>query len=174
MATRYDVLPIPALMQFTETFEAGAVTFGVEYRLLNEEIIAQEFGADSRAKFGNKLPPGLPEVINEDGVSVHVFGTEDEHEYLRFDCFDDYPHYHYITPAEETQLVLEFDPVADGSMVDWVVSCLAERLPVMLEHAGASELAEKVDPGRIGGVLGDVEREIRAAADRGTPVRVQA
>ena len=80
VATRYDVLPIPALAEYTRVFEAGPVSFGVEYRLLNEDIIAEEYGADARARFGNETPPGLPARIDEDGVSVHVFGSEDRGE----------------------------------------------------------------------------------------------
>jgi hypothetical protein len=32
----------------------------------------------------------------DEGVTIHVFDASDGHEYLRFDVFDDEPHYHYI------------------------------------------------------------------------------
>lgn len=36
MGTHYEILPIPAMMQYTKLFDAGAVRLGVEYRLLND------------------------------------------------------------------------------------------------------------------------------------------
>ena len=169
MATHYAVLPIPAFPEYTREFEAGAVTIGVEYRRLDEEIIAREYGPDSRAKFGNRLPPGLPAVVDEDGVSVHVFGTEDGAEYLRFDCFGDYPHYHYIDPRAGRQSVMEYDASAHGPMFDWVIESLAERLAGMLAEAGAEALAGRVEPGRVAARLPEIRAEMEAAEAHGAP-----
>jgi hypothetical protein len=154
MATRYEVLPVPARMGFTHLFAAGPIQIGVEYRLLNEEIIAEEYGEDSRAKFGNKAPPGLPTTIDEDGVSVHVFDAAARREFLRFDCFDDFPHYHYIDPDTERQTVHSFDEVADGPMDEWVIRCL---YPKTLEP-----------------VLEEVAREIERARRSGHPIPVES
>ena len=173
MGTHYEVLPIPAFAEYTHRFTAGPLTFGVEYRLLNEAVIAAEYGEDSRAKFGNQLPPGLPATIDEDGVSLHVFGP-DGLEYLRFDCFDDYPHYHYIEAREGRQTVMEFDPLADGPMRDWLVDCLRERLGEMLTRAGAADVAARWDPAAHGEVLAAVAVEIEAAARRGKPTPAPA
>ncbi len=174
MAIRYDVLPIPAIARYTRTFEAGCVTFGVEYRRLNEEIIAEEYGGDARAQFGNKTPDVLGDVIDENGISVHVFGSEDDQEYLRFDCFADYPHYHYLAPNEGHQTVIQFDPVADGPMLPWALECMQSRLAVMLEHTGAPELANRVDRGVVEKALIEVAREVEAAIERGKPTLVSA
>ncbi len=171
MPTHYEVLPIPALPEYTRIFEAGAVSFGVEYRLLDEAIIAAEYGADARAKFGNELPPGLPAQLAEDGVSLHVFDSATGGEVLRFDCFADYPHYHYITPEEGRQSVLEYDPVANGPIFDWLFGRLRSELGAMLRHARAAQLAEKLDRAALERVLPEVEREVLAAAARGRPTR---
>jgi hypothetical protein len=159
-------------MQYTRLFDAGAIRLGVEYRLLNEEIIAEAFGPDSRAKFGNELPPGLPASVDEDGVSVHVFGADDGQEYLRFDCFDDYPHYHYLAPHEGRQEVMEFDPVADGPMVPWMIESLRTRLPEMLRHASVPELAGRIDATLVEKLLPELEAEIATQNDRGKPITV--
>ena len=34
-------------------------------------------------------------------LAIHVLGTDDGHEYLRFDVFDREPHYHYLHPAQQ-------------------------------------------------------------------------
>lgn len=174
MSIRYEDLPIPAIARFTRTLEAGVVSFGVEYRLLNEQIIAEEYGADARAKFGNVTPETLGDVVDENGISVHVFGTEDGQEYLRFDCFDDYPHYHYLAPHEGHQTVIEFDSAAHGPMVPWVLDTLGTRLAAMLVQTGAPLLAEDLDPVLIDKVLVDVAREVELAIERGEPTPVAA
>ena len=38
--TRYDLMPIPPIEAHTQWFDAGAVRFGVEYRLLTDAIAA--------------------------------------------------------------------------------------------------------------------------------------
>ncbi len=174
MATRYEVLPIPAIARYTRILEAGCVSFGIEYRLLNEQIIAEEYGEDARAQFGNVTPDVLGDVIDEDGVSVHVFGSEDDHEYLRFDCFTDYPHYHYLAPRDGHQTVIQFDPIADGPIVPWALECMRSRLADMLIHTGAAELAKQVDSAVVEKVLVEVAREIEAAIERGKPTLITA
>src|SRR5262249_58922844 len=105
----YRTLPVPAFEERTTRFEAGAVTIGVEYRLLDERTILEFYGPDARAKFDNVAPAGIGDVVEEDGLCVHVFGTDDGLEYLRFDCFDDAPHYHYLDSLEPRNVVVEYD-----------------------------------------------------------------
>ncbi len=171
MPTQYKTLPIPAFPEYTRYFDAGPVTFGVEYRQLNEETIHAAYGENAREKFDNTTPPGFIGTIDEDGVSVHVFGSEDRHEYLRFDCFGDFPHYHYISAHEGHQTVMDYDSVADGPILSWTLRCLRSRLPEMLTRSGAGDLALKLDRDRLERVLGEVEAEVEAAVKRGKPTR---
>jgi hypothetical protein len=170
MSIRYEVLPIPARMAYTRLHSAGPVQLGVEYRLLNEEIIAEEYGDDARERFGNAPPPELPAQIDEDGVSVHVFDRETSREFLRFDCFEDYPHYHYIDPETGRQTVHAFDVAAHGPMHEWVIQCLSHRLPEMLAEAGASELARQIDPRALERALPEVALAIERARQAGRPI----
>jgi len=172
MATHYDVLPIPARLDFTHMIPAGSIQFGVEYRLLNEKLIAEEYGDDARAQFGNAPPIELGDQINEDGVSLHVFGAEDRQEHLRFDCFADYPHYHYLNPAAGHQDVHVFDVAAHGAMHSWAIECLSRRLPEMLVVAGAEKLAQSIDGEKVRSALVDVAREIERAQQSGRPIPV--
>lgn len=170
MPTRYEVLPIPPRMSHTQLIAAGPVQFGVEYRLLNEHLIAEEYGADARAQFGNVTPPELGAQIDEDGVSIHVFDQTDGREFLRFDCFEDYPHYHYIDAELGHQTVHGYDIVAHGPMHDWVLDCLSRRLPDMLVQAGAEKLARALDPRAIERVLPEVVMAIERARQAGHPI----
>ena len=174
MPTRYEILPIPARMAFTRICAAGPIQLGVEYRLLNEAIIAEEYGDDARAQFGNAPPPELPAQIEEDGVSIHVFDESGQREFLRFDCFEDYPHYHYIDPDAGHQTVHGYDVVAHGPMHEWVVDCLARRLPEMLTEAGAAQLASTIDPAALEKALKNVALEIERARHAGRPIPADA
>src|SRR3954464_1353156 len=52
----YRALPVPAFPEYTVRIAAGAVTFGVEYRHLDEATILAQYGPDSRALFdGTRL-----------------------------------------------------------------------------------------------------------------------
>jgi hypothetical protein len=66
---------------------------------------------------------------------------------------------------------MEFDPVAEGPIVPWLLDRLRTRLAAMLERAGAPDLAEKLEPGALDAVLEAVEQEIAAAIERGKPTR---
>ena len=77
------------------TSTAGAVTFGVEYRDVDPASLAATYegNAAQLAELEERSPDG---GFSDEGVSIHVCGTDDGHEYVRFDVFDDEPHYHYI------------------------------------------------------------------------------
>jgi hypothetical protein len=165
-------LPVPAFLEHTARFAAGPVTIGVEYRVLDEAAILDFYGPDARAKFPNGAPAGMGTVIDEDGLSLHVFGTDDGHEYLRFDCFDDAPHYHYIDPPASRNVVHDYDAVANGPIVEWAFEALRTRLREMLTHAGAGSLAEAVDTSAVAAVMPAVEAEARRMLAIGHPIAV--
>lgn len=170
MPTRYEVLPVPARFTHTELYAAGPIQIGVEYRLLNEEIIAEEFGENAREQFGNEPVTDVADQVEEDGVSIHVFDGGGKREFLRFDCFADFPHYHYIDPDAGHQTVHDYDPVAQGPMHEWALERLAHRLPEMLVQAGAKEIAGSVDVGALERVLPDVTAAVERAREAGRPM----
>jgi hypothetical protein len=165
-------LPVPAFLENTARFVAGPITIGVEYRVLDEAMILDYYGPDARAKFPNGAPAGMGAVIDEDGLSLHVFGTADGREYLRFDCFDDAPHYHYLDPASSRNVVHDYDAVAHGPIVEWALRTLSTRLATMLSHAGAIELANSLDVDAVTEVMPAVEAEARRMLAIGHPVAV--
>src|ERR1700738_3394318 len=83
------------------------------------------------------LPPGstIEEKdlqFNDFGASLHVYGAEDGLEHLRFDCFEDQPHYHYIDPDEKANVIVRLDDIAEDDPIDWTTSRLRTRLPAIL------------------------------------------
>jgi len=154
--TRYDLMPIPPIDAQTEYFDAGAVRFGVEYRLLTDAIAAaseiETAGGGDHA-----------ESFDDRGVSVHVFGLADDggepREFLRFDCFEEDPHYHYISWRERSNEMLHMDPVANGDSVAFALECIERRLPALLTRAGAVEAATEVEAVVLARVLPEIRDE---------------
>jgi hypothetical protein len=147
--TRYDKMPIPPIDANTEYFEAGNVRIGVEYRVLTEAVAAANRAALMGAT-GDEV--GKLEELDDCGVSLHVYGQSSSNgadgawlEHLRFDCFQEEPHYHYVGWARRSNEVLHVDPVADGDALAWALDRIRSRLPQMFERAGVPQLAAMVD-----------------------------
>lgn len=172
MAITYRTLPVPAFDAFTLRIAAGAVTFGVEYRHLDEAVILAHYGPDARARFDNVMPAGFTGTVEEDGLCLHVFGSADGAEYLRFDCFDEAAHYHLMDPAVPINTVVEHDVATRGALLPWAIEALRTRLPDLLREAGAPALAEAVDPREIARALPRVLAESERMLAAGRPVRV--
>lgn len=148
-ATRYRLMPIPAIEKNTRYFSAGPITIGVEYRLLNDELVNQHMGSEHQHI-------DLPDNIDDRGVSLHVFCMHEDggrREYLRFDCFDDDPHYHYVNWQEQANDIVHIDPVADGDPLAWSLDRIRTRLTQMLERAGANAAASSVDAPALEAIL---------------------
>lgn len=149
--TRYSLMPIPPIEAHTHWFEAGGLRIGVEYRLLTDAIAA---AAELVAANGD-----VPEVeggaVDDRGVSLHVVARQDgeDREFLRFDCFQEDPHYHYVSWRDKSNEMIHLDPVADGDPLAWALDRLRARLQPMLVRAGASDVARKVDVTAVDAVL---------------------
>jgi hypothetical protein len=157
----YGIPPQPPVEEKTRRVPAGAVTFGVEYRDLDPESLRETYAHNPAylAELEARSPEG---GFTDEGVSIHVWGTDDGHEYLRFDVFADEPHYHYVhNTGDEGEIVnnvLDFDVVAYGDMLPWVLERLRTRLPEMLVAARGEAVAAAVDREVVAGALGDVAR----------------
>jgi len=132
--TRFGVLPIPMVLEHCVAVDAGAVQLVVEFRTLTNEIIDQTYGGTVAAE--------IP--FDDAGASLHVCGTADGLEHLRFDCFEDEPHYHYIEQAASANTVVRIDEIAVGDPIEFSLACVEHHLPGMLRHCGAAGLARDV------------------------------
>ena len=115
---------------------AGPITFMVEHRSV------------------------VQDGVEAGGPTVRVLGSEDQHEYLRFDMFNVNAHYHYEPPAEKERILM-IDTVADGDPVDWSMERLRERLAPMLVAAGAEALANDLDSATLADAVDHVETLVR-------------
>ena len=162
----YGIPPQPPVEEQTHRVPAGAVTFGVEYRALDPESLRATY-ADNPA-YHAELEARSPEGgFTDEGVSIHVWGSDDGHEYLRFDVFADEPHYHYVhntgSGGDVVNNVIDYDAAASGEMLPWVLDCLRTRLPEMLRVAGGEAVAAAVDPAAVASATDHVARLAEAA-----------
>jgi hypothetical protein len=134
---RFDVMPIPMVTDHCLPVPAGAVDLVVESRHLTNQILAETFADGS-------LPESKVE-FDDFGASLHVCGAQDGLEYLRFDCFEQEPHYHYIEQQQQANVIVRIDEIAVGDPIEFTLRCVEERLPDMLRNAGAQALADDVD-----------------------------
>ncbi len=117
-------------------FEAGAVTFALQYRAL----------------------------MPDQGVSLQVVSNVDgeEKELLPFDCFAQRPHYHYDPDGKNIRY--DMDKTTAGNPVGWTLRQLRARLPEMLKKAGYEDIANKLDCNLVLSKLDQVEEAARYMA----------
>lgn len=157
----YRSQPEPMDPEACTPFEAGAVTFVLEYRSVDPERLERVYAdrPEELAEIRKFSPEG---GFSDTGLSIHVLGTKDRHEYLRFDVFNDDPHYHYVHPSGDCNHWVPFDPVAGGDMFEFAIGCLRERLAPMLANAGGSAVAAELDRKRVAPVIDALEKRARA------------
>ena len=92
-------------------------------------------------------------------------GTADGLEHLRFDCFENEPHYHYIDQAAGANVVVRIDELAVGDPIEFSLACVEHHLPDMLRNCGVAALADEVagQSERVQRAVGEV-RELMAKA----------
>jgi len=127
----------------SSVYNAGAVEITLEYRAL----------------------------MADQGVCAQVFANIDgkDTEILRFDCFDQAPHYHYGPENHNVRLFL--DKTTCGNPFGWTMDNLRNNLPTMIERSGYEALASAVVANPISvGVLDQIEAKGRelATAERRT------
>ena len=156
----YNMAPQPPSEADTRWFAAGALTIGIEYRDVNPDDLVELY-KDDPAQLAELLEKSPEGGFADEGVSIHVCGTDDGHEYLRFDLLDDEPHYHYISrgaaPGDVVNNVVDFDADAMGDMLPWAIERLRSRLPAMLRAAGGNDLVEQLDAELVDRVVDEVQ-----------------
>jgi hypothetical protein len=130
----------------------GPLCFALQYRDLDG-------GAPHRQGAG-----GAGGADADQGVCMQVVGTVEgkETELLRFDCFDNHPHYHYGPENKNIRIML--DPTVTGNPIGWTIAQLRSKLPTMLACAGYEALALQIDPYLLTQTLVEVEAKARDMA----------
>ncbi len=156
---RYEQMPIPMVAEHCIPVDAGAVQLVVESRRLTNEILQQTYGGAT----------GSDIHFDDFGATLHVCGTADGLEHLRFDCFENEPHYHYIEQAAGANVVVRIDELAVGDPVEFSLACIEHHLPDMLRHCGVADLADEVaaQPDAVHAAVDQVRELMTKAHARG-------
>lgn len=118
-----------------QDLEIGGVTFRVEYR---------NFGGDN-------------------GPAIRVLGDVDGEtkQLLRFDCFEDDPHYHYDPTGANVKHHL--DELTMGCPVDFSLTQIASKTQAMVEKAGFADAAARIDQPQIESRVDEIRLAIEQA-----------
>ena len=118
------------------TFDAGSVEIAMSYR---------------------------QEIMDDQGLCVQVYSEIDgkDTEILRFDCFDQAPHYHY--GPENHNIRLSMDKTTGGNPLGWTLNNLRNNLPSMVRRAGYEDLADSLEKTPVKkAVLNKIEDKARS------------
>ena len=85
------------------------------------------------------------ELMPDQGLMIQVYGDVEgkDTEILRFDCFDQDPHYHY--GPENHNIRLHMDKTTVHNPVGWTLGNIRDNLPTMINRAGYEDLAKAVE-----------------------------
>ena len=159
---RYPILPIPWIPEHTEMIPAGVLTIGVGHRVLDEatakayldEVGYVRANRDDEGDGGERTYEG-----RDAGVCIHVLGPGRDGElveYLRLDCFDDEPHYHYVYNDERAQDRVFLDPTLEGDPMEWALDRLRTGMPEVLREGRRARARGPVDQAAIEAAMPEV------------------
>jgi hypothetical protein len=95
------------------------------------------------------------------GPSLRIYGDVEGKpvQLLRFDCFEQEPHFHYDPDGKNNQLRLDKANVSDP--ITWSMDYLRGNVASLVRIAGYGALAGQVDEGMITAALPTVEKALR-------------
>jgi hypothetical protein len=91
---------------------------------------------------------------------ITVAGEKEGARILRFDCFNQTPHYHIGPSGKNPAHDMKDEGIEDP--VRWTLDQLKTRLPSMVAEAGYDEIAKMIDQKAIAYSLSQVEKDIFA------------
>jgi len=95
------------------------------------------------------------------GPSLRVYGDVEGKpvQLLRFDCFEDQPHFHYDPEGKNNQLRMDKTKVSDP--IAWSMEHLRGNVASLVRIAGYSALADQVDEAALTAALPTIEKALR-------------
>jgi len=102
------------------------------------------------------------EIMDDQGLCVQVYSKIDgkDTEILRFDCFDQAPHYHYGPENHNIRLFL--DKTTSGNPLGWTLNNLRNNMVAMVSRSGYEDLAASLEKAPVKkAILDKVEAKSR-------------
>lgn len=103
------------------------------------------------------------------GPSLRIYGDVEGKpvQLLRFDCFQNEPHFHYDPEGKNNQLRMDKANVSDP--IAWSMDYLRGNVASLVRIAGYSALADRVDEAALTAALPTVEKALRDTIPAETP-----
>jgi hypothetical protein len=100
-------------------------------------------------------------TANDRGPSLRIYGDVDDKpvQLLRFDCFDQTPHFHYDPDGKNNQLRMDKTKVSDP--ISWSMDYMRGNIASLVRVAGYGALADQLDEGVLCAALPTVEKALR-------------
>jgi hypothetical protein len=106
---------------------------------------------------------------NDRGPSLRIYGDVEGKpvQLLRFDCFEQRPHFHYDPEGKNNQLRMDKTKVTDP--IAWSMDYLRGNVASLVRIAGYGELAAQLDEGALTAALPTVEKALRDSIPAALP-----
>ena len=106
-------------------------------------------------------------TAHDRGPSLRVLGDVDgkEVQLLRFDCFEEEPHFHYDPQGKNNRIFLNKARVTDP--IAWTIEYLEGNFASLVRIAGYGRLADSLNEGALNAALPGVEKALRDSVPRG-------
>src|SRR5919199_935699 len=103
------------------------------------------------------------------GPSLRVYGDVEGKpvQLLRFDCFENQPHFHYDPEGKNNQLRMDKTRVSDP--IAWSMDYLRGNVASLVRIAGYGALADRLDEAALTAALPTVEKALRDTMPAETP-----
>jgi hypothetical protein len=103
------------------------------------------------------------------GPSLRIYGDVEGKpvQLLRFDCFENGPHFHYDPEGKNNQLRMDKTRVSDP--IAWSMDYLRGNVTSLIRIAGYGALADQLDEGALTAALPTVEKALRDSIPADTP-----
>ena len=101
------------------------------------------------------------------GPSLRIYGDVEGKpvQLLRFDCFENEPHFHYDPEGKNNRIFLNKARASDP--IAWTIDYLRGNVTSLVRIAGYGRLADRLDEEALTGALPGLEKALRDSVPRG-------
>jgi hypothetical protein len=101
------------------------------------------------------------------GPSLRIYGDVEDKpvQLLRFDCFENEPHFHYDPEGKNNRIFLNKARTSDP--IAWTIDYLRGNVASLVRVAGYGQLADRLDEEALTAALPGLEKALRDSVPRG-------
>jgi hypothetical protein len=148
-----------------DTVDEGVLTAALPTveKALRDSIPADASGMEAS---GLRFAVDYRTTSTDRGPSLQILGEVDGNpvQLLRFDCFENAPHFHYDPHGKNNRIFLNMARVTDP--IAWTMDYLHGNIASLVRIAGYGRLADQLDEAALTAALPGVEKALRDSVPR--------